>query len=70
MNNQNENRGVNVDSLMAENRLIRERLELLSSLFDDLSKMYFKLEKDFFLSGKIKEKPSDNGFKYDIYKDD
>lgn len=67
MKNQYEDRD-KIEELKEEQLLIKEKLELLSTLFDDLAKMYFNLEEDLFLSGKIRKKYSGDGLKYDIYK--
>jgi hypothetical protein len=66
--NQSDDKNSEFETLKKEQLLMKEKLELLTTLFDDISKMYFKLEEDLFLSGKIKEKYSDNGFKYEIQK--
>ena len=66
MNNQNDIRTSEIENLKKEQLLMKEKLNLLTTIFDDMSKMYFKLEEDLFQSGKIKKKHSDDGFKYDV----
>ena len=68
MNNQIDDKSSEIEILKKDQLLTKEKLELLTTLFDDISKMYFKLEEDLFLSGKIKRKYSDNGLKYEIQK--
>lgn len=70
MNNQNENKSTDIEFLKNEQFLIKKKLDLLMALFDDISKMYLGLEKDLYLSGKIKKRYSDDGSKYDITRDD
>lgn len=69
MTNQNNNRSIEIELLRKEQLLITEKLDILTTLFDDISKMYFELEEDLFQSGKIKKKHSDDGFKYNILSD-
>lgn len=69
MNNQNNNGSSEIETIKKEQLLMKEKMDLLTTFFDDISKMYLKLEEDLFLSGKIKKKYSDDGFKYDIQKD-
>ena len=69
MNNKNDDGNSEIENLKKEQLLMKEKLALLTTIFDDISNMFFKLEEDLFLSGKIKKKYSDDGFKYDIFFD-
>ena len=69
MSNQNENRSAEIESLKNEQLLMKDKLDLLTSLIDDIAGMYFKLEEDLFKSGKIKKMYSDDGNGYYICKD-
>lgn len=61
-----ENRSVDIEFLKSELLPIKNKLDLLTSLYDDLATMYFKLEEDLYQSGKIKKMYSDDGQKYSI----
>lgn len=66
MNNQFDDKNSDIETLKKEQLLMKEKLDLMTTLFEDISEMYFKLEEDLFFSGKIKKKYSDDGFKYNI----